>query len=379
MMSQYVVRRLPQFVRQLFRSCDVAQEPGAMNEDAAWHVMVRYCARDVSPAEAERVEQWCVGDPERERVRRGLLRITAISRDVGVAYQRAAAWEQLRRRIEMAKDQPANVRPMFLGMSAGARRPRRPTRSRRLVVAGAAAALLGVVSLWRYGRLDIGAWRSAPVPHAYVASRGQRLAIKLPDGSAVTLGPESRLSVSDAKFARSRVVHLEGMAHFVVAHDRAHPFVVYGGEAAVQAVGTAFTVRAYPDDSAAQVVVITGRVLLRSAGASDSTGTVLDPGDLGRRNSNGLVSVTHGVDLDRYTGWMSGRLSYQLTPAGVVARDLERWYELTIQIDSPSLRNARINGAFEPKRSPEQAMKLFASVLGATYTLHGDTVHVHKP
>jgi ferric-dicitrate binding protein FerR (iron transport regulator) len=200
--------------------------------------------------------------------------------------------------------------------------------------------------------------------------------VDLADGSSVTLAPESRLSVPRANFARSRIVQLTGMAHFTVAHDKAHPFVVYAGGAAVQAVGTAFTVRAYPDEGVAEVVVNQGRVLLRGAHASAETGTMLDSAAMGRRTSAGVVAVAQNVDLERAMGWLSGRLSYDRTSAREIARDLGRWYDLTIVFGDSALGDTRINGYFDRGRSTDQTIALFASILGVKYERSGDTVVV---
>jgi transmembrane sensor len=378
MMDQRHLGRIPALVRRLLHPLSPARTSRAMSDDSAWHTMARYCARERLASDAAQIEEWCAADPERERVRRGLLRITALSRDVAVAYQRQAAWEQLARRIETTEPPSARVRPMFVGADTIGHRRARPRRSvaRWSIATAAAAMLLASIALYHYGLFEIPNIGSASASHEYASSRGERIKIDLADGSSVVLGPESRLRVAQGNFAHSRIVHLDGMAHFTVAHDQVHPFVVYASGSAVQAVGTAFTVRAYPDDSSAMVVVNEGRVLLRSARASDGSGTVLDPGDLGRRSHAGVVSVTHGVDLNRYLGWMSGQLSYDLTPAREIARDLGRWYDLSIVIADPGLGDTRINGYFDRGRSAEQTLTLFTSILGTTYERRGDTVFV---
>lgn len=372
--------RISAFARRLLHRRALAAASRGMRDEAAWSTMARACARETSDADRARIAEWCAMDPERERVRRGLERITAASREVAAAYQRQAAWETLVRRIEATETRAPRVRPMFVGAATAGPHSRRSRRAPALAaIAGVAATVVAAIALHHFGLLPIPSIGGAPAPREYVASRGERLQIDLADGSSVTLGPESRLTIARANFAHSRIVRLDGMAHFAVAHDRAHPFVVYAGGAAVQAVGTAFTVRAYPDDSAAEVVVNQGRVLLRGARASNGTGTVLDPGDVGRRTSAGVVAVTHGVNLELAMGWLSGRLAYDGMPAREIARDLGRWYDLTIVIGDSTLGDTRINGYFDRGRSADQAIALFTSILGAKSERHGDTVVVGAP
>ncbi|HEY9427612.1 MAG TPA: hypothetical protein VIR34_10700, partial [Gemmatimonadaceae bacterium] len=92
-----------------------ASTPPAMPDDASWRMMARALARETSYAERDRLAEWCAMDPERERTKRGLERITALSREVAVTYQREAAWSVLVRRIEGTESRASRVRPLFVG------------------------------------------------------------------------------------------------------------------------------------------------------------------------------------------------------------------------------------------------------------------------
>jgi transmembrane sensor len=356
--------------RRLARSFTREPAMRAADDDAMWSTLARYCASDLPAAETRRVERWSAESAERERLRRGLLRITAASRAVRTVYQREAAWEQLKRQIAAAE----HTMPGRRALPRAGRGPRAPTRRAAWGAMIAAAALLAVGALQWSGRVDLFDWARAPDIRTYTAGRGERRSVELPDGSRVVLGAESAIRIDARRFARARTVRLDGIAHFAVAHDRRHPFIVHAGGAAAQAVGTAFTVRAYADDSAAQVVVDHGRVLLRADDAPEGTGVALDPGDLGEQRPGAPATTTHDVDLARYTGWMDGRLAYELAPAHLVARDLERWYRVHIVFADSSLARAHVTAFFDASRSPEQAMQLLATIVGVRYTQHGDTV-----
>ncbi|MBX6331116.1 MAG: FecR domain-containing protein [Gemmatimonadaceae bacterium] len=365
--------------RRLARTFARAPAMRAADDDAMWSTLARYCANDLPVAETRRVEAWSAESAERERLRRGLLRITAASRAVRTVYQREAAWEQLKRQIAATERTiPGRRTPLHTAGSARrlhvGRGHRTPARRAAWSAMIAAAALLAAGALQWSGRVDLFDWARAPDIRTYAAGRGERRSVELPDGSRVVLGAESAIRIDARRFARARTVHLEGIAHFAVAHDRRHPFIVYAGGAAAQAVGTAFTVRAYAEDSAAQVVVDHGRVLLRTGDAPEGTGVPLDPGDLGEQRPGEAATITHHVDLTRYTGWMDGRLTYELAPARLVARDLERWYRVRIVFADTSLARAHVTAFFDASRSPEQAMQLLATIVGVHYAQHGDTV-----
>ena len=163
----------------------------------------------------------------------------------------------------------------------------------------------------------------------YATSRGQYATVRLIDGSEVTLGPESRLTISDRFAQGTREVALEGEAIFSVAHDGAHPFKVSAGGALIQDIGTRFDLRAYPDEAGVTVAVTEGSVSL-SRERADSAGApargdravVLASGDVGTLDPHGTISSGRSAHLSSYFGWASGRLAFVDRPlAGGAADD----------------------------------------------------------
>src|SRR5262249_39564416 len=158
---------------------------------------------------------------------------------------------------------------------------------------GVAAALSAVVGMRIFG---FPMRAAAPQFREVVAPSGGTIALRLPDGTHVVLGPESRLRYATVVNAHVRHVHLTGTALFDVGQDASRPFIVHaiGGEA--QAVGTSFNVRAYPGDTVLFVVVAEGRVVLRPDGSPASGGTLLEAGQRGALHHD-RVLVESGVDL----------------------------------------------------------------------------------
>ena len=199
----------------------------------------------------------------------------------------------------------------------------------------------------------------------YTTPRGQRSSITLPDGTKIVLAADSRLRVRrDA--ATTRDVELVGEAFFDVHHDPAHPFVVHTAQGVVTELGTAFSVRAYPDDPDARVVVTSGRVRLTPIVILGTpivdTAIALEPGHVrgtvpggGTRNrsttgfasaivlvagdvahlTNGRYEVEHDADVQGYNAWLTGELRFVRTPLSTVVRALERWYDVKVNLADP--------------------------------------------
>ena len=81
---------------------------------------------------------------------------------------------------------------------------------------------------------------------------------RLADGSTATLNTSSRIVVFYSPLARD--VYLSyGEATFDVARDPSRPFNVHAGRRVVQAPGTTFNVRVFPDDNV-ELTVTEGQV-----------------------------------------------------------------------------------------------------------------------
>lgn len=120
--------------------------------------------------------------------------------------------------------------------------PRRPQRSRVLLLAATIAALAIGIGLLLTAQLsatdaEVRSFATAPSEH-----RG----FTLSDGSRIELAGDS--SVRTSLRARVRDIELlRGEAYFRVAHDKARPFIVHANALHVRAVGTSFDVRTSGD------------------------------------------------------------------------------------------------------------------------------------
>src|SRR5690349_5983425 len=125
----------------------------------------------------------------------------------------------------------------------------------RVAVGAIAASLILAVGAALWLRHDDTPTQAAAEPAAreFATGRGQRATIRLVDGSRVELGYASTLRVRQIDGGR-RELFLEGEAVFDVVHDESRPFIVHAANATTEDLGTVFSVRAYPGDSAVRVV-----------------------------------------------------------------------------------------------------------------------------
>jgi transmembrane sensor len=193
----------------------------------------------------------------------------------------------------------------------------------------AAAIVLGVTVMmigWSAGVWHISR-RVARSSVVYTTGNGERANIALPDGDTILLNVASRIEVPQDFGIRNRMVSLQGQADFRVAHQRGAPFTVEAGGTRTAVLGTEFEVRAYRGEPV-QLAVRTGRVMIRSV--------VLSAGDIATVAPN-RVMVSHNQDLDTVLGFTHGQLVLNNVPLLEALPDLERWYNVKIQLRDPDV------------------------------------------
>lgn len=206
---------------------------------------------------------------------------------------------------------------------------------------GFAAALVGLVilgtTIWSDAVRSFAFGNASPaLASVYSTPQGQRATVSLPDGSFVHLNVGSRLEVP-ASFANgTRTVRLTGEAMFTVTHHDRVPFTVLTGSAATRVLGTVFSVRRYPLDSATVVSVREGRVEFQS--------TVLNARQEGTMDDEGKVRVQPLSEF-RFD-FASGILTIDDLPLSKAVIELARWYDAEIRIGDPALFDQRVGGKF---------------------------------
>jgi ferric-dicitrate binding protein FerR (iron transport regulator) len=218
--------------------------------------------------------------------------------------------------------------------------------------------------------------RSQPIQAMRVATTApaERATFRLADGTRVILGVASVLRYPQTFPANSRGVQLEGEAYFEVAHEQRRPFIVRAGDLVATDLGTQFTVRAYPDDPAAQVVVREGRVAVRPMlpGKLDQ---VVAPGELGRLAKGGVLTVER-ADTAAAFAWTEGRLVFEDTPLREALPQLGRWFDLEFRLADSAMGDIPLTATLRTQPTVEVLDNLAASLgmrrkqLGRTVTLY---------
>ena len=191
-----------------------------------------------------------------------------------------------------------------------------------------------------------------------VTPHGAKTNIQLPDGSIVWLNSGSALSFP-SQFDKNRPVTLTGEAFFeVVKSDK--PFIVSTQYGDVEVQGTSFNVKAFNDDNF-QATLVTGSVRLKEKNTGNEV--TLRPGQQAGIIGN-KVNVKQ-VETDLFTSWKDGKLIFRDEQLPSVAKRLERWYNVKIELaDDKRLSEISYNGTIEMESFSEvlQLLKVTAPI-----------------
>lgn len=334
-------------------------------------LLSRYVAGDCSTSEREQVELWLASHPSHKGLEAGLRGVTI--GDTRIAHSDLdTAWVQFHDSIKMQEHRLQS--PDVSHLPKAVRKKNYPNtsdlggstragygqflRSWMSYAAGCFVLILAITGV-KY----LPGTRSEPQPKVYVTQPGQRASITLADGSQAILAPSTKLIVTDPE---RRVVSLSGEAVFTVIDHTREPFTVHAGNSVTRVLGTTFGIRAYQGDGSIRVAVAEGKVSVQD-------GKVISIGEAARVTAGGAVITEKDVNITTMLGWTQGKLVFDGVPFGEMINDLERWYGLSISIQSESLARRPVIAEFE-KQSVNDVLKALASILDARYEKQGSHV-----
>jgi len=174
------------------------------------------------------------------------------------------------------------------------------------------------------------------------APLGARVSFNLPDGTTGMLNSGSYLSYS-IPFTNNRHVKLEGEGWFEVTHDENHPFVINTGNSTVKVLGTSFNLSAYPEENYVELVLQQGKVEFLDIKDNEKV-TMLPSERLVFHDGKVSKSVT---DPEKYNAWTEGRLVFREDPMAEVARRIERWYNVKVELADKELEKYSFRATFQ--------------------------------
>ena len=210
--------------------------------------------------------------------------------------------------------------------------------------------------------------------YTFIAGIDQKnILVSLPDGSKIYLNRNSEFSYRANFGNHKRDVKLTGEAFFEISPDVSKPFIIDAGKAKVKVVGTSFNVITNNMESAVEVFVKTGKILV-----SDNSGSQtiqLDPGYVGTMDSKKSGKTINSNP--NYLSWKTGYLDYSGQKLSVIFNDLKRVYNMDIVADDPDILENPWTSPID-NQPQDTIIRLICASFNLSYTKDGNVYHLSK-
>jgi transmembrane sensor len=209
------------------------------------------------------------------------------------------------------------------------------------------------------------------------APLGAKTYLVLPDNTKVWLNAGSTLKYSTHYDITQRSVHLSGEAYFDVKPGSELPFRVHTHDLVINALGTEFNVKAYPEEQNVETTLVSGllslerkvpggdveKILLRpnhraySSHGETKIGSpeVTDADENTKEASEKLkmlpirplekIAVERVANVEVYTSWKDKRLIFDREKMADLAVKLERIYDVRITFKDDELKDYYLSGS----------------------------------
>lgn len=306
---------------------------------------------EATPDEERELREWRRRSPRNERHYQEFVRLWSLTEGGDsslVPGPRPSAREIVEEAADASRSSPA---PLPADLPPRGRSPGWSWAAR------AAAVVVLLVGGFLLSRL----WPEEPAPLAlgadeFVTGASETATVSLRDGTVVRLAPDSRLLLSGT--IEDRQVELRGRAYIAVAPDDARPFRIRTKAGFVTVLGTRFDLQAIDEDM--RLVVVEGRVSVSARGREQR----VDAGELSRVVDGMLVPSVRVPDVAPMVDWVGSFLAFQRTPLERAAREIERAYEVEVEIADPALAERTVTAWFTD-RTLDQVMRIVCAAVVA--------------
>lgn len=184
---------------------------------------------------------------------------------------------------------------------------------------------------------------------------GQRVNLKLPDGTLVWLNASSEIVYPAVFSGGKREVRLNGEAYFEVTHNIENPFVVRTEKCDIEVLGTKFNVEAYSNSNNFSTALMEGSV--KVTGNDSSSRPVLLKPDQEVRMKDGRLMVSSINDYDQFR-WREGLVCFKDVAFNELMTRFEKCYGIQIVVENRHLEEYTCSGKFRISDGVDNALRI---------------------
>jgi len=197
---------------------------------------------------------------------------------------------------------------------------------------------------------------------------GKRSFLILADGSKVWINSGTELEFPTKFSGKTREIMVSGEIYIDVVQSAKQPFIVRTPDLDVQVFGTRFNVSAYASDKTSAVVLVNGKVEVKT---KDDRSIRMNPNEMVEfRNGN---MNKENVDVSLYTSWVEGVFIFNRTPVSELFKKVGRYYNVSFEnVES----DKRITGKLYLSENLHDVISSISLLTGKKYMIEGNIIKV---
>jgi ferric-dicitrate binding protein FerR (iron transport regulator) len=216
-----------------------------------------------------------------------------------------------------------------------------------------------------------------------IVSYGKKSMIVLSDGTKVWLNAGSQLVYPAVFLKDTREVSLVGEAFFDVVKNPRKPFVVNSSDVKIRVLGTRFDISAYPEDKIIQTVLEEGKIDLKYTGNGifkRDYVVEMEPNQMVEFDKVSRETNSSTVNVTKYISWKEGMLEFDKVALIKAMKQVERFYNVRIFFDDPSIGAYKLSGKLDLKDEPEKVLNVIKLTVPIDWQRksNGDFIIINK-
>lgn len=212
--------------------------------------------------------------------------------------------------------------------------------------------------------------RNSTAYNQLIVPAAKRSFLELADGSRIWVNANTRIVYPVTFDDKEREIYVDGEIYIEVSPDKARPFIVKSKKMDIRVLGTKFNVSAYGVNPQASVVLVSGKVNVRTDNRTES---VLEPSDR-LSYEKGFTDIKK-VNVENYISWKDGFYTFDNESFSVVLDKLSNYYGKKISYNS-EVGALRCSGSLNLGEDMVKILTGLESTMPVNFTIEREYISV---
>ena len=202
---------------------------------------------------------------------------------------------------------------------------------------------------------------------------GKQSTLMLADGTKIHINSGTQVDFPSEFDGKTREIHVNGEIFIEVAEDTKKPFIVHTDRMDIRVLGTSFNVSAYRDDEQKTVVLVDGRVSVKTA----QQVMEMLPNEKVELANDQITKET--VDVSKYISWTNSVLEFYETPVSEILKKVGRYYNVRFESSPDIPLNARTcSGKLFLSNNLDSVMTSVSVLSSTSYRRENNMIYITK-